>query len=91
VVEGWRDKTPDSFGFSLKVPQTITHEKCLSHSTLNRTVIDRSEQLQSDARTAKLISINVPVVVFVNNHFAGYAHDTVATLLATLKNDETPF
>jgi uncharacterized protein YecE (DUF72 family) len=214
VVEGWRDKTPDSFGFSLKVPQTITHEKCLSNCqaevdefltaarilgdkllccvlqfgffnskvfaslnaflerlgpflelwpkdvplaveirnkywmkkqfgdflrsydvtwvladqqwmpmpeeiarnmnsvtgsfgylrllgdrkavddltpTLNRTVIDRSEQIQSDARTAKLMSINVPVVVFVNNHFAGYAHDTVAALLATLKNDETPF
>jgi uncharacterized protein YecE (DUF72 family) len=29
MVEGWRDKTPDSFGFSLKVPQTITHEKVL--------------------------------------------------------------
>jgi uncharacterized protein YecE (DUF72 family) len=29
MVEGWRDKTPDSFGFSLKVPQVITHEKVL--------------------------------------------------------------
>src|SRR5437773_94328 len=29
MVEGWRDKTPDSFGFSLKVPQVITHEKRL--------------------------------------------------------------
>jgi uncharacterized protein YecE (DUF72 family) len=29
TVEGWRDKTPDGFGFSLKVPQTITHEKVL--------------------------------------------------------------
>jgi uncharacterized protein YecE (DUF72 family) len=29
MVEGWRDKTPDGFGFSLKVPQTITHEKVL--------------------------------------------------------------
>jgi uncharacterized protein YecE (DUF72 family) len=29
MVEGWRDKTPDSFGFSLKVPQVITHEKLL--------------------------------------------------------------
>jgi uncharacterized protein YecE (DUF72 family) len=26
MVEGWRDKTPDGFGFSLKVPQVITHE-----------------------------------------------------------------
>src|SRR5690242_19385666 len=29
TVEGWRDRTPDSFGFSLKVPQAITHEKLL--------------------------------------------------------------
>jgi uncharacterized protein YecE (DUF72 family) len=29
MVEGWRDKTPGEFRFSLKVPQTITHEKCL--------------------------------------------------------------
>ena len=29
MVEGWRDKTPEAFGFSLKVPQVITHEKLL--------------------------------------------------------------
>jgi uncharacterized protein YecE (DUF72 family) len=29
MVEGWRDRTPAGFGFSLKVPQTITHEKVL--------------------------------------------------------------
>src|SRR5204863_299411 len=29
AVEGWRDKTPAGFGFSLKVPQVITHEKVL--------------------------------------------------------------
>src|SRR5262249_58056875 len=29
TVEGWRDRTPDGFGFSLKVPQAITHEKLL--------------------------------------------------------------
>ena len=29
TVEGWRDKTPAGFRFSLKVPQTITHEKVL--------------------------------------------------------------
>src|SRR5262245_57724807 len=29
MVQGWHDKTPDGFGFSLKVPQTITHEKLL--------------------------------------------------------------
>jgi uncharacterized protein YecE (DUF72 family) len=29
MVEDWRDKTPDGFGFSLKIPQVITHEKLL--------------------------------------------------------------
>jgi uncharacterized protein YecE (DUF72 family) len=30
TVEGWRDRTPPGFGFSLKVPQAITHEKVLT-------------------------------------------------------------
>jgi uncharacterized protein YecE (DUF72 family) len=30
MVESWRDKTPDGFGFSLKVPRVITHEKMLA-------------------------------------------------------------
>jgi uncharacterized protein YecE (DUF72 family) len=30
-VEAWRDRTPPGFAFSLKVPQTITHEKVLLH------------------------------------------------------------
>jgi len=29
TVEGWADKTPEDFVFSLKVPQVITHEKVL--------------------------------------------------------------
>src|SRR5205823_6005512 len=29
MVEGWRDRTPAGFGFSLKVPQAITHDKRL--------------------------------------------------------------
>jgi len=29
MVEGWRDRTPAEFGFSLKVPQTVTHGKML--------------------------------------------------------------
>src|SRR5690606_21692295 len=29
MVRGWRDRTPDDFQFSLKVPQVITHEKQL--------------------------------------------------------------
>ena len=29
MVQNWQDRTPENFGFSLKVPQTITHEKAL--------------------------------------------------------------
>jgi uncharacterized protein YecE (DUF72 family) len=54
--------------------------------TLNKTVIDRSSQIESAARTAKLFSIRVPVVVFVNNHFAGYAPETVHQLQQSLAN-----
>jgi uncharacterized protein YecE (DUF72 family) len=59
--------------------------------TLNRTVIDRSEQIRSDARAAKLMAIKVPVVVFVNNHFSGYAHDTVRDFQKALEEESTPF
>ncbi len=31
VVEGWRDRTPESFVFAAKAPQVITHEKCLEN------------------------------------------------------------
>jgi uncharacterized protein YecE (DUF72 family) len=207
MVEGWRDKTPDSFGFSLKVPQVITHEKALldcraelnafltaarvlegklrvcllqfgyfnrsafssldaflqrldpflaewprdvpvavevrnktwlnqkladclrQHgavwaladqvwvpsplrllhqldpvtgpfayfrllgdraevdrltSTLDHTVLDRSEQIRADAEAIRAISERVPVLAFVNNHFAGYAPDTIRELVKAL-------
>jgi uncharacterized protein YecE (DUF72 family) len=29
VVNGWAERTPDNFIFALKVPQIVTHEKCL--------------------------------------------------------------
>lgn len=207
MVEGWRDKTPDAFGFSLKVPQEITHEKMLvdcrkelnafltaarvlenklaccllqfgyfnrskfatldaflevldpflaawprdvpvaveirnktwltskladclrSHQAvwaiadqawvpaplymldkldvvtgpfayvrllgdraevdkltkkLDHTVIDRSDQVHADALAIRRLSERVPVLAFVNNHFAGYAPDTIQALLSEL-------
>jgi uncharacterized protein YecE (DUF72 family) len=207
MVEGWRDRTPDSFGFSLKVPQVITHQKLLhdcraevrtfltaarvlEHKllccvlqfgyfnkkafvsldaflerlepfldawphdvplavevrnktwltpqlvdclrdrqavlvvadqswmpaprdvigkvdavtgpfayvrllgdrnavdaltrTLDRVVIDRSEQVNADAEAITQLSGRVPVLVFVNNHFAGYAPATVQQLRQAL-------
>src|SRR5262249_8163500 len=207
MVEGWRDKTPDEFGFSLKVPQVITHEKLLngcqvevdaflaaarllgdkllccclqfgyfnkkafasldaflerldsflsarppdvpvavqiphqnsltayfadclrSHraawvlsdqawmpsplnvaqkldaatgpfgyirllgdrnevdrltKTLDQIVVDRQDQIHADAEAIKLLAKRVPVLAFVNNHFAGYAPETVRELTERL-------
>lgn len=211
MVEGWRDRTPPGFGFSLKVPQTITHEKVLkdcgaelgaflsaarllgdkllccclqfgyfnrkafaslgaflerldpflngwpkdvpvavevrnknwltgqladclrSHNaawvlsdqawvpsplsvakkldavtgpfayvrllgdraevdaltdTLDHTVIDRGDQVQADAEAIRLLSERVPVLAFVNNHFAGYAPETLRQLAEALGQGE---
>jgi uncharacterized protein YecE (DUF72 family) len=207
MVLGWRDKTPDNFGFSLKVPQVITHEKTLqdcrkelnafltearvlenklvccllqfgyfnrkafsgldaflqrldpfleewprdvpvavelrnktwftqklieclrSHqavwaladqawvpsplhlantldvltgpfayfrllgdraevdkltSTLDHVVIDRSDQIRSTAQAIRRLQERVPVLAFVNNHFAGYAPETIRQLIEEL-------
>jgi hypothetical protein len=42
-----------------------------------RVVIDRGEQIQADAQAIRLLSQRVPVLAFVNNHFAGYAPETI--------------
>jgi len=56
--------------------------------TLDHTVIDRSEEIAADAQALRLLSIKVPVVTFVNKHFAGYAHDTITSLNKALKEQE---
>jgi uncharacterized protein YecE (DUF72 family) len=48
--------------------------------TLDHVVVDRSAEIASDAKAIRLLSVRVPVVVFVNNHFAGYAHETIREL-----------
>jgi uncharacterized protein YecE (DUF72 family) len=50
--------------------------------TLDHIVIDRGEQVAADAEAIKLLSKRVPVVAFVNNHFAGYAPETVRQLVS---------
>jgi uncharacterized protein YecE (DUF72 family) len=51
---------------------------------LDHTVIDRGDQIQADAQAIRLLSQRVPVLAFVNNHFAGYAPETIRKLLAAL-------
>jgi len=45
--------------------------------TLDHIVIDRTGQVAEDARAIRVLRPRVPVVAFVNNHFAGYAPGTV--------------
>src|SRR5205807_1234000 len=55
--------------------------------SLDHTVIDRTEQIKTDAQAILKLSERVPVLGFVNNHFAGYAPDTIKRLLEELKSE----
>jgi uncharacterized protein YecE (DUF72 family) len=52
--------------------------------TLDHIVIDRAEQVKADAEAIQLLAKRVPVVAFVNNHFAGFAPETLRQLAALL-------
>ena len=56
--------------------------------TLDRIVVDRSAEIKSDAKAIRLLSVKLPVVVFVNNHFAGFAHETISQLIELLDRTE---
>src|SRR5271155_4131734 len=49
TVTGWASKTPPGFVFSLKVPQSITHEKCLEDCDEDfKTFVETAEILGKD-------------------------------------------
>ena len=50
--------------------------------TLDHIVIDRSRQVADDAQAIRILRQRVPVVAFVNNHYAGYAPETARQLVA---------
>ena len=50
--------------------------------TLDQIVVDRGAQAADDARAIQVLRQRVPVVAFVNNHYAGYAPETVRQLAA---------
>jgi hypothetical protein len=50
--------------------------------TLDHIVIDRGDQFAEDARAIQVLRQRVPVVAFVNNHYAGNAPETVSQLVA---------
>jgi hypothetical protein len=49
--------------------------------TLDHIVVDRGQQVAEDARAIRILRQRVPVVAFVNNHFAGYAPETARQLV----------
>jgi hypothetical protein len=51
-------------------------------ATLDHVVSDRRGQVEQDAQAIRLLLQRVPVVAFVNNHFEGYAPETVRQLMA---------
>jgi uncharacterized protein YecE (DUF72 family) len=50
--------------------------------TLDHIVIDRGPEVEADARAIQVLRQRVPVLAFVNNHFAGYAPETLRQLVA---------
>jgi hypothetical protein len=56
--------------------------------TLDHIAIDRGEQVADGARAINILRQWVPVVAFVNKHFAGYAPETARQLVALA--DATP-
>jgi uncharacterized protein YecE (DUF72 family) len=77
------DAVTGKFGYIRLLGDRTAVEKLTS--TLDHTVVDRREQILSSARAIRMLAGKVPVVVFANNHFAGYAPDTVRTLLEALE------
>jgi uncharacterized protein YecE (DUF72 family) len=53
--------------------------------TLDRTVIDRGDQIRADAEAIRGLRDRVEVLAYVNNHFAGYAPATIQQLRAALE------
>jgi hypothetical protein len=53
--------------------------------TLDHIVIDCGQQMAEDARAIQVLRQRVPVVAFVNNHFAGFAPETVRQLASLVE------
>jgi uncharacterized protein YecE (DUF72 family) len=53
-------------------------------TTLDHIVVDRKDQIHADAEAIKLLAKRVPVLAFINNHFAGYAPETLRQLQQAL-------
>jgi uncharacterized protein YecE (DUF72 family) len=76
VVEGWRDRTPDTFLFAAKAPQVITHEKCLA---------DCGGELKSFLDVMSVLGPRLGPILFQLPYFSKASGMTKDELLARLK------
>jgi uncharacterized protein YecE (DUF72 family) len=83
TVQNWNARTPDGFIFSVKVPQTITHDKVLVNCDA-----EAAEFLEvMDTLGGKLGPIVfqfrffVLIYAYANNHFQGHGPATIAKFL----------
>ena len=75
TVRGWYEKTPKDFIFSAKVPQIITHEKCL---------VDCGEDLATYLGAMELLGEKLGPLLFQFGYFNKKAFKTVDEFLARL-------
>ena len=80
------DPVTGPFGFVRLIGDREAIEKVTT--TWGRTVVDKSAELAETALVIKQMARRVPVVVFVNNHYAGHAPATVRELRHLLKLPE---
>jgi uncharacterized protein YecE (DUF72 family) len=76
TVEGWRDKTPDGFAFSLKVPQVITHEKVL---------VDCRDEVRTFLTAARVLGDKLLCCVLQFGYFNRKAFTGLDAFLARLE------
>lgn len=79
TVRGWRERTPDGFVFSPKLPQEITHEHRLRGS---------AEQTELFIERARLLGDKLgPVLVQLGPDFGPSEFDALAAFVPTLPRD----
>ncbi|HZU38323.1 MAG TPA: DUF72 domain-containing protein, partial [Gemmataceae bacterium] len=87
AVKKW-DTVTGPFGYVRIIGNRAEVEKLTQ--TFDHVVVDRSAQLRDDAQAISLISQRVPVLAFVNNHFAGHAPATIEELERILREIAGP-
>jgi uncharacterized protein YecE (DUF72 family) len=76
TVAGWARKTPDTFIFALKVPQSITHQKIL---------VDCDDEFNEFVRVAELLGSKLGPMLLQFGYFNRSVFTSKAQFLARLK------